>query len=70
MLNVAVTKTRVDEVHGKLHVSAGIQKEGEYALSILAKDKQTDGNAKEIINYLLSTNLTEEESNESYLYFL
>ncbi|XP_060557250.1 uncharacterized protein LOC132717720 [Ruditapes philippinarum] len=57
----AVTKTRVDEVHGKLYVSAGIQKEGEYALSILAKDKQTGGNAKEIINYLLSTNLTEEE---------
>jgi hypothetical protein len=60
-----VTQTRVDEVHGKLHVTAGVKMEGEYALSIKARNKQTDEDFSGIANYLLSSNLTEEESKKN-----
>ncbi|XP_060561043.1 kyphoscoliosis peptidase-like [Ruditapes philippinarum] len=56
-----VTNTRVDEIHGKLHVSAGMKKQGEYALSIIARDKRTDKYFARIVNYLLTTNSTEED---------
>ncbi|XP_045158893.2 kyphoscoliosis peptidase-like [Mercenaria mercenaria] len=56
-----VTETHVDEVSGKLHVKAGIKKEGEYALSIIARDKQNGQRYSRIINYLLTTKSFEED---------
>jgi hypothetical protein len=38
-----------------------MKKQGEYALSIIARDKRTDKYFTRIVNYLLTTNSTEED---------
>ncbi|XP_045212506.2 kyphoscoliosis peptidase-like isoform X2 [Mercenaria mercenaria] len=63
----AFSETHVDADKGKLTVVANVKTEGEYALSITAKPKQSGDNPETVLNYLLTTNKNEDDVEQEQL---
>lgn len=55
------TETHLDAEKGKLTVVAGVKTEGEYALSITARTRDSADAPNTVLNYLLTTEENEDD---------